>query len=254
VRALRAANPAETRLLIRLAEAERGAAEAQRSKAEFIAHMSHELRTPLNAIIGFAEIIDRGLFGAVGNPKYSEYARDIAGAGRGLHAKIGDILEFANLEAGRHPIHPCEFDLAALAGACVDEHIGRAFSRRIRLEMTPSEPVLVHADPGGVKRILANLLCNALTFTPEGGSVRIDIALEEGAATISVNDDGPGFQPHEASRAGNAFRRFDRERARTGTGMGIAIAMALARRMGGALRLASGPGRGTRTELRLQRV
>jgi signal transduction histidine kinase len=254
VRALRATNPADARLLIRLAQAERDAAEAQRSKAEFIAHMSHELRTPLNAIIGFSEIIERGMFGAVGNPKYVEYAHDIAGAGRGLHAKIGDILEFANLEAGRHPIALCTFDLADLATACVEDHAGRAFSRRIRLEVMASEPAVVRADPLGVKRILTNLLSNALAFTPEGGRVRVVIGVEEGAATLSVCDSGPGFLPHEVANAGNAFRRFDRERARTGTGLGLAIAMALARRMGGALLLASAPNDGTRTELRLQRA
>ena len=104
IRTLRSTRPAEARLLVRLANAERGAVEALRSKTEFVAHMSHELRTPLNAIIGFAEVIERGFYGAVGHPKYIEYARDIGMAGRSLHSKIGDILEFANLEAGRYPL------------------------------------------------------------------------------------------------------------------------------------------------------
>ena len=68
--------------------------------------MSHELRTPLNAVIGFSEVIAHGLFGPPGHPKYAEYASDIAEAGRGLHAQIGDILEFANIEAGRYPLEP----------------------------------------------------------------------------------------------------------------------------------------------------
>ncbi|HEX3756112.1 MAG TPA: histidine kinase dimerization/phospho-acceptor domain-containing protein, partial [Rhizomicrobium sp.] len=76
VRALLATRPEEVRLLVRLANAERGAAEARRSKSEFIAHMSHELRTPLNAIIGFSDIIAHGFFGPAGHPKYSEYALD----------------------------------------------------------------------------------------------------------------------------------------------------------------------------------
>src|SRR6185437_12857655 len=101
VKALRSTQPAASRLLIRLAQAERDLIEARRSRTEFISHMSHELRTPLNAVIGFSEIIERGMFGAVGHAKYVEYARDIGAAGRGLHTKIGDILEFANLEAGR---------------------------------------------------------------------------------------------------------------------------------------------------------
>ena len=106
IRALKTLRPIEAKLMVRLANAERAAVEASRSKSEFIAHMSHELRTPLNAVIGFSEVIAQGLFGPSGHPKYAEYASDIAEAGRGLHAKIGDILEFANIEAGRYPLQP----------------------------------------------------------------------------------------------------------------------------------------------------
>ncbi len=90
--------------MVRLANAERGAMEALRCKSEFIAHMSHELRTPLNAVIGFSEIIAEEIFGPNGHPKYGEYARDIGVAGRDLHTKIDNILEFANVEAGRCPL------------------------------------------------------------------------------------------------------------------------------------------------------
>jgi len=253
VKALRATKPEDARLLIRLAQAEREAIEAQRSKAEFIAHMSHELRTPLNAVIGFSEIIERGMFGAVGHPKYIEYARDIGAAGRGLHTKIGDILEFANLEAGRYPLKPADLDLTEIANTIVEENIGRAFSRRIALEMAPSPSMRIHADPQAVRSILVSLISNALAYTPEGGRVRVSIAAADNACVAMVQDNGPGFQPEEASRAGNAFRRFDREGAKTGTGLGLAIAMSLAARMGGALKLLSVPKEGTRTELWIRR-
>jgi signal transduction histidine kinase len=253
IKILRSTQPADARLLIRLAQAERDLIEARRSRAEFISHMSHELRTPLNAVIGFSEIIERGMFGAVGHPKYAEYARDISMAGRGLHAKIGDILELANLEAGRYPIKPTGFDLAELAGAIVGEHVGRAFSRRIALEMRPSAPVPVRADPQAVRRILVSLLTNALTYTPEGGRVHVTVASTDNACVVTVQDNGPGFRPHETSRAGNAFHRFDREGAKTGAGLGLAIAMSVAARMGGALRLASTPNKGTCIELWIKR-
>jgi signal transduction histidine kinase len=253
VRALRATPPADARLLVRLAQAERDVIEARRTKAEFISHMSHELRTPLNAVIGFSEIIERGMFGAVGNAKYVGYARDIGMAGRGLHSKIGDILEFANLEAGRYPIQPHDFDLTELTGRIVEEHVGRAFSRRITLEALPSAPARVYTDPQAVRSILVNLLTNALAYTPESGRVRVNVIAADGAFVLAVHDNGPGFQPHEASRAGNAFRRFDREGAKTGTGLGLAIAMSLASRMGGALKLTSAPNEGTRTELWIRR-
>jgi signal transduction histidine kinase len=254
VKSLRSTRPEDARLLVRLADAERRAVESERSKSEFIAHMSHELRTPLNAIIGFSEVIERGFFGAPGHPKYVEYAHDIGSAGRSLHAKIGDILEFANLEAGRYPLDPETIDLAAVARETVDELAGRAFSRRIRLTVSLPESAPARADGHAAKRILTNILSNALQYTPQGGSVRVQVREEEGAVVASIRDSGKGFAPEEARKAGQAFMRFNRANAETGAGMGLAIAMALARRMGGAVSLAGAPGQGTLAELRLPKA
>ena len=254
IRALKSMRPIEARLMVRLANAERGAMEALRSKSEFIAHMSHELRTPLNAVIGFSEIIADGLFGPAGHPKYGEYARDIADAGKHLHAKIGDILEFANVEAGRFPLTEEAVELADAVGAAIEEHQGRAFSRRISLSLAFGEPGRVRADPRALHRILSNLLTNALTYTAEGGIVRADVRFEEGAGVLSLSDSGAGFSPREATRLGKPFERFDRAGTVTGAGLGVAIAMELARRMGGAMRLAGESGAGATMELRLPRL
>jgi two-component system cell cycle sensor histidine kinase PleC len=254
IRALKSSRPVEARLLVRLANAERGAMEALRSKSEFIAHMSHEMRTPLNAVIGFAEIIAGGMFGPSGHPKYCEYARDIADAGKNLHAKIGDILEFANIEAGRHPLKEEAVELAQAVGALVEEHQGRAFSRRISLSLAFGESGLVRADRRALRRIVSNLLTNALTYTAEGGIVRADVRFEEGAGVLTLSDSGAGFSPQEAGRLGKPFERFDRNGTVTGAGLGLAIAMELARRMGGAMRLAGESGNGATMELRLPRL
>jgi len=216
--------------------------------------MSHELRTPLNAIIGFSDVIGHGFFGPAGHPKYAEYARDIGDAGRSLHAKIGDILEFANIEAGRHPLKAREIDLAALAEECVGEHQGRAFSRRIALAAGFCEPGTVRADPQAVKRIFTNLIANALTYTGEGGAVRLEVRFEEGAGVAILRDTGTGFSLIERRKAGRPFQRFDRGGMATGAGLGLAIAVELSRRMGGAMRLASQPGGGSVMELRLPRT
>jgi signal transduction histidine kinase len=255
IRALKSTRPVEARLMVRLANAERGAMEALRAKSEFIAHMSHELRTPLNAVIGFSEIIAKEFYGPCGHAKYSEYARDIGEAGKNLHAKIGDILEFANIEAGRYPLTEEAVELSALAALCLDEHQGRAFSRRISLSLAFGEPGLVRADASAVRRILANLLTNALAYTSEGGIVRCDVHFEEGAGVLTLSDSGKGFTPGEARKVGKPFERFDRSGTVTGAGLGLAIAMELARRMGGAMRLVGeGPGHGATMELRLPRL
>jgi len=254
VRALKSTRPVEARLMVRLANAERGAVEAARAKSEFLAHMSHELRTPLNAVIGFSEVIAEGYFGDVGHAKYGEYARDIHTAGRNLHGRIGDILEFANIEAGHFPLSPAPVELAALTAACLDEHQGRAFGRRIRLTQGEAQAGQVRADPLAVKRILSNLIVNALAYTAEGGSVRADIRFAEGAGVVTLSDSGNGFSADEQARLGKPFARFDRPGASTGAGLGVAIAMELARRMGGAMRLASHPGQGAVMEVRLPRL
>jgi len=254
IRALKSVRPIEGKLMVRLANAERGAMEALRSKSEFIAHMSHELRTPLNAVIGFSEIIAEEFFGPNGHPKYGEYARDIGEAGRNLHTKIDNILEFANVEAGRCPLQEEAVDLAGLTAACVDEQKGRAFSRRISLSLAFGEPGTVRADANAVRRILANLIVNALTYTAEGGIVRADVRFEEGAGILTLSDSGMGFTAQETKLAGKPFQRFDRPGTVTGAGLGLAIAMELARRMGGAMVLNGGQGRGAIMELRLPRL
>ena len=251
IRALKTTRPAEARLLVRLAAAERGAVEAARAKSEFMAHMSHELRTPLNAVIGFSEVIANGMFGPAGHPKYVEYANDIALAGRGLHARIDDILEFANIEAGHYPIRLAPVELSELAAAIVDDHRGRAFSRRVRLEMGFAAPGLVSADAVAVRRALSHLIGNALAYTGEGGVVLVEVRAEEACGLVRVADSGAGFSGTERAKAGRAFQRFDRPGSVTGAGLGLAIAMELARRMGGAMQWASTQGQGTVMELRL---
>ncbi len=251
---LRNTSSSDARLLIRLAEAERRASEAERSKVEFVAHMSHELRTPLNAIIGFSEIIAHGFFGAPGHPKYIEYARDIGSAGRDLHGKIGDILEFANVEAGRYPIALKAVEVVEIASACVNEMAGRAFSRRIALGVAPMTDALAWADARAVKRILSNLVSNALNFTPDGGRVRVEIIESDTAVIARVRDTGRGFSAQEADHAGKAFTCFERTGAVTGVGLGLAIATALAERMGGEMLLVRNQSQGTTAELRLRKA
>ena len=251
MRTLRATAPEDAKLLVRLADAERRAIEAERSKTEFIAHMSHELRTPLNAIIGFSEVIEQGFFGRPGHPKYIEYAHDIAIAGRQLHDKIGDILEFADLEARRHLLAPAMIDVAGVVRAVIDENAEKARARKIKLTVSLPAEAAAFADAAGVKRILGNLIANALQYTPSGGAVRVQLRSEQRIVIVAVRDSGLGFSLDESAKAGEAFTRFDRPGATTGTGLGLATSMMLARRMGGVVRISGVPGDGTLAELHL---
>jgi signal transduction histidine kinase len=253
IKSLRATRPDETRLLVRLADAERRAADAERAKSRFVAQVSHELRTPLNAIIGFAETIESGVFGAAGHPKYVEYARDIAEAGRELHAKIGSVLEFAALETRRDetPSKGSAADVAPIVRAKIAERAAAARAAGLKLIVAAPDSAMVRGDANAIARLLGHLLDNALAYTPRGGTVRVEIRADAREVLIGVRDTGEGFSTVERLRAGEPFQRFSRTAARGGMGMGLAIAMGLARRMGATLSLSSVPGDGTLALLRL---
>jgi signal transduction histidine kinase len=249
VKNLRATKPEQARLLVRLADAERRAVESERARREFVGHMSHELRTPLNAIIGFSEVIERGVFGQ--HRKYSEYARDIGLAGRELHGKLGDILDFANLEGRKSAPVSAPVDIVPIVRQVVDEAIPAARAKGVRLSVSLPMVAEAAADPTGVHRILSNILRNAMQYSPSGGTIRFQVKNISDAVMINVRDPGLGFSTTELARAGEAFCRFDRPGCTTGVGMGLAVAMRLARGMGGTLRLASVQGESTTAELRL---
>jgi signal transduction histidine kinase len=252
IRNLRATRPGEARLLVRLADAERRAADAEKSQRAFMGHMSHELRTPLNAIIGFSEVIEHGVFGQ--HRKYAEYARDIGGAGRELHDKIGDILAFAELESGSAALASETIDVVPILRERVGELAAKAQARGIRLTVVLPVAASVVADAQAVRAIMDSVLGNALQYSPSGGAVRVQVRDAGLAVVIAVRDQGQGFSPEELERAGEPFRRFDRTGATTGTGMGLALAKMLARKMGGALQLTSAQGDGTLVEVYLPKV
>jgi signal transduction histidine kinase len=97
-------------------------------------------------------------------------------------------------------------------------------------------------------------LSNALSYTPEGGAIRLDVREDEGAAVLCVRDTGHGFSDTERAIVGEGFVRFYRSGAPSGAGLGLAIATALARGMGGALAIGSARGAGTVAELRLPKA
>jgi signal transduction histidine kinase len=246
-RRLQAIEPDEARLRVRLADAERRAASAERVQRDFMGHMSHELRTPLNAIIGFSEVIEKGVFGP--HPKYTEYGRDIALAGRELLGRIADILDFADLEEDKGTITPPLIDVAPIVRLLADEHIMKAHARGHQITTALPPSAFARADAGDTRRIVASLIANALAYSASGSAVRIEMTKAEGALVITVRDRGFGFSPEELEKVGEPFRRFDRTGATTGTGLGLAIAVRLARRMGASLRLLSRQGDGTIAEL-----
>jgi signal transduction histidine kinase len=200
-----------------------------------IAEVSHELRTPLTHILGFAEMIERQIFGEIG-ARYVEYAGLIRKSGGHLLGLVNDLLDLSRLEAGRYELDLGEFDARGVVEEVVRFSTDSAEKKQIALGMlTPETPLMVRADVNAVRRMLINTVGNAIKFTPEGGRVMVSAAASEGALVLETADSGPGIPEAERATLGAAYERGSGGARAEGTGLGLALVRALARLHGGSL-------------------
>ena len=220
---------------------------ANRHKSEFLANMSHELRTPLNAIIGFSEVLDERYFGGL-NEKQAEYVKDIHSSGRHLLQLINDILDLSKIEAGRMELDMADFDLPDALQNALTLVRERAQRHGIELGLDVDHALgMFRADERKFKQIMLNLLSNAVKFTPEGGKVSVAAKLNGSAVEVSVSDTGVGIAPEDQAIVFEEFRQVghDYTRKAEGTGLGLALTRRFVELHGGAISLASTPGKGS---------
>ena len=219
-----------------------------RAKTQFLANMSHELRTPLNAVIGFSEILNRELYGALGEARYRDYARLIHESGEHLLAVVNDILDMSKLEAGKFKIVKEPFEVAGLVKSCCEIMRHAADERQLSLimEIAPGLPELA-ADKRACKQMLINVIANAIKFTDPGGYVRVSARARAGNVELSVADNGIGIAEADLPKLGNPFVQASNSynRSHDGAGLGLSVVKGLARLHGGRVELASALGKGT---------
>ncbi len=221
---------------------------ASRAKTQFLANMSHELRTPLNAVIGFSEILNRELFGTLGEARYRDYARLIHESGEHLLNVVNDILDMSKIEAGKFKIVKEPFDVAPLVKSCCDIMRHTAEQRQLSLimDVTPGIPELP-ADKRACKQMLLNVISNAIKFTDPGGWVRVSARRVDGNVEFSVADNGIGIAEADLPKLGKPFVQANNsyDRSYDGAGLGLSVVKGLARLHGGRLALVSTLGEGT---------
>lgn len=236
-----------TQLAERYLEQKAEAETANRAKSEFLAKMSHELRTPLNAILGFSEIMETELYGTLGHPKYKDYCHDITRSGQSLLTIIADILDMAELEAGKIRIDKKLMVLSDAARESVEAMRGAAEEKGLKLHANFSDHSPLLADRRAISRILSHLLSNAVKFTPEGGRISVSTREVSGAINLYVEDTGIGIPKDALSKLGRPFEwvDLDARQPTEGAGLGLAIARSFAELHGGALTIRSTEGSGT---------
>lgn len=235
--------------------AKRQAEIANRTKSEILANMSHELRTPLNAILGFSGAIREEYFGPIGHEKYKEYIDDISSSGEHLLALINDILDVAVIEAGKLTLNEENLEIRSLVETAVRLINHRAEKGEVTLNtrIVNGLPML-YADERRIKQILLNLLSNAVKFTRPGGTVTLDVMLDDdGTHTFTVTDTGIGMTDDEIIKAMTQFGQVDRGVAseHEGAGLGLPLTKGLVESHGGTMIVTSEKNAGTSVTVRL---
>ncbi|MEJ0097824.1 MAG: HAMP domain-containing sensor histidine kinase [Bauldia sp.] len=184
---------------------------ANRTKSEFLANISHELRTPLNAVIGFSEIMESGMFGPLGSPKYVEYCQDIHQSGTYLLGVINDVLDMSRIEAGRMLLHPEELVLDDLVEESIRVVSTMAAAQQIEVISEAGRNLRMRGDRRALTQIMLNLLSNAVKFTPAGGRIRVRARAVGGAITFSVADTGIGIPREALGKLGRPFEQVSNQ-------------------------------------------
>jgi signal transduction histidine kinase len=235
--------------------AKEAAEHANHVKTRFLANMSHELRTPLNAIIGFTEILQQESFGPLGDARYKEYVDDIHDGGRRLLANLTNVMDAVRIEGGEFTLNEDWLDLGEVVSAVADSFKSQIASARQSLDVAlPVMPIEIKADERVLRRVLANLISNAVKFTPPDGKIRLSAGhAADGSIDVTVQDDGIGIRRADLQKVMAMFEQADGDlnRRYEGLGLGIPLSKALIELHGGRLSMISEPSHGTSVAIHL---
>jgi len=227
---------------------------ANQAKSEFLANMSHELRTPMNHIIGFTELVVDKRMGGL-NSQQEEFLGEVVQSGRHLLSLINDILDLAKVESGKMELELAPVGLRSLVSNSLVMVKEKALKHRIRLSTELSVPETFPVDERKLKQILYNLLSNAMKFTPDGGTVCVQVTPEAAmppevpGLRFSVIDSGIGINPGDLERIFEPFEQGDNSSSRRfqGTGLGLTLTRRMVELHGGHIWAESeGQGKGSR--------
>ena len=212
---------------------------------QFVADASHELRTPLASIRGYAEFVrrQRREGRGVSEEDVAHTLRRVESEAVRMSVLVDDLLLLARLDAGRD-LELGEVDLTMLAvDATSDAHVA-APGHRWQVDVPPGA-VLVTGDAARLHQVVANLLSNVRTHTPEGTTATVRLHIEGSTAVLEVIDNGPGIPPELQSHVFERFARGDTSRSREAgsTGLGLAIVAAVVSAHDGTVSVSSAPGR-----------
>ena len=224
--------------------------QALRLKDEFLATMSHELRTPLNVILGMSEVLLEESHGPL-NDRQHGFLCSLEKSGRDLFALLTDVLDFAQIMAGKIDLDIAPTALDSLCQAALQRINQPARQKHLKLSfLLDNDVTTIQADGCRLQQILDKLLDNAVKFTPEGGEIGLEVTgdSEQQVARFTVRDTGIGIAEQDMAKLFQPFVQVDGSltRAYDGTGIGLALVARLVEMHGSAIAVESDVGKGSR--------
>jgi two-component system OmpR family sensor kinase/two-component system sensor histidine kinase BaeS len=237
--------PRRTRALARAFNEMAGRLQAtEQERRDLLADVTHELRTPITVIQGNLEGMLDGIY-----PADADHLEAILEETRVLSRVIEDLRTLSLAEGGTLKLQLQPTDLGELIAETAGAFTAQAGAAQVHLQVdVVGDLPLVEADPTRIREVLANLISNALRYTPEGGEIRLTGKLGEGQVCVTVEDTGQGIPAEDLP---HIFDRFYKGRDSQGTGLGLAIARSLIAAHRGYIQAHSQPGQGTRIEFGL---
>jgi signal transduction histidine kinase len=211
-------------------------------------NVAHDLRTPMMRLRGIAE---NALQGTDDPAALREALADCLEESDRVTSMLNTLMDISEAETGTMRLVREPVDLTALVRQTAEIYEDVAEEQGVRLAVATGPPLWTEADRNRLRQVVANLIDNAVKYTPRGGRVEVSTTAAGDAVVVTVADTGPGIPPDEQPRIWDRLYRGDKSRSERGLGLGLSLVKAIVEAHGGRVAVEAAPGRGSRFELRL---